>query len=308
MDDKTGIIKGLRKGFRISVLSLEPISKGFSEDEKYCVTTADGTRLLLRISDLSLLARKKAEKRLMQQVAALGVPMSKSLGVFQWQERVYSLFSWCPGEDAGQVLPGLPVGRQYALGEETGRYLRLIHSIPAPSSPEDWAIRFSRKMDVKISTYRTSSVNFPGDALILDYLEANRHLLKDRPQSFQHGDYHTGNMVIDQEKSICILDFDRFDQGDPWEEFNRIVWSAKTSPAFATGQLDGYFGGRPPDAFFRLLALYIASNTLSSIPWAVPRGEQELKIMLDQANDVLSWFRGMTEPVPTWYRAPGRKG
>lgn len=31
------------------------------------------------------------------------------------------------------------------------------------------------------------------------------------------------------------------------------------SPHFATGQLNGYFGGRPPEKFFRLLAFYMAS-------------------------------------------------
>ncbi|MEK3769068.1 hypothetical protein MKY14_10950 [Paenibacillus sp. FSL R5-0887] len=28
---------------------------------------------------------------------------------------------------------------------------------------------------------------------------------------------------------------DRFDYGDPWEEFNRIPWCALTSPEFASG-------------------------------------------------------------------------
>ena len=29
------------------------------------------------------------------------------------------------------------------------------------------------------------------------YIAENRHLLKNRPQSYQHGDYHIGNMMID---------------------------------------------------------------------------------------------------------------
>ncbi len=30
-----------------------------------------------------------------------------------------------------------------------------------------------------------------------DYINANRHLLSGRPQSYKHGDYHIGNMMID---------------------------------------------------------------------------------------------------------------
>ncbi len=240
----------------------------------------------------------------MQAVVLLGVPMSKPLGLFPFEGRLFSLFSWCPGEDAARILPDLPADRQYALGERSGQYLQRIHSIPAPAGREAWERRFGRKMDRKIQAYRSCGVSFAGDRFALEYLETNRHLLTGRPQSFQHGDFHTGNIVIDPEGNLSILDFDRWDYGDPWEEFNRIVWSAQASPAFARGQLDGYFGGRPPKAFFRLLALYIASNTLSSIPWAAPRGEKELMIMLDQAREVLAWFEDMTEPVPVWYRSP----
>lgn len=84
-----------------------------------------------------------------------------------------------------------------------------------------------------------------------------------------------------------------------WEELNRIVWSATVSPHFATGQLNGYFGGRPPIEFFRLLAFYISSNTLSSIYWAIPFGENEVTTMKNQARDVFSWFDNMSNPVPT---------
>ncbi len=100
---------------------------------------------------------------------------------------------------------------------------------------------------------------------------------------------------------LKIIDFDRYDFGDPWEEFNRIVWSAAVSPHFATGQLRGYFGGEPPLEFFRLLAFYIASNTLSSIYWAIPFGQSDIDTMMNQARDVLKWFDNMQSPVPTWY-------
>lgn len=104
-----------------------------------------------------------------------------------------------------------------------------------------------------------------------------------------------------QNGQIFVIDFNRFDWGDPYEEFNRIVWCAQCSPAFAAGQVRGYFGGEPREEFWRLLALYIASNTLSSLPWAIPFGQREIDTMLRQAQDVLRWYRGMREPVPLWY-------
>ena len=137
----------------------------------------------------------------------------------------------------------------------------------------------------------------------LAYLAQNRHLLKNRPQSVQHGDYHIGNMMIDRDGALIVIDFEKQDVGDPWEEFNRIVWSAQAAPDFASGMVDGYFGGDVPMDFWRLLALYICSNTLGSLPWAIPFGEGEVQVMRKQAAQVLQWYDSMRTVVPSWYRA-----
>lgn len=139
------------------------------------------------------------------------------------------------------------------------------------------------------------------DRLFIDYINHNRHLLKGRPQTYQHGDYHIGNMMIDRNGKLFVIDFNRSDYGDPWEEFNRIVWCAQQSPYFATGMVDGYFEGTIPIEFWKLLALYISSNTLSSIYWAIPFGEDEVKIMQNQAEEVLTWYDGMHCVIPRWY-------
>lgn len=117
--------------------------------------------------------------------------------------------------------------------------------------------------------YNECSIELDGAENIIAYIEANRHLLSNRPQTFQHADYHIGNMMIENNK-IVIIDFNRFDFGDPWEEFDRIVWCAQASPSFTSGIIDGYFDNEVPLEFWKLLALYISSNILSSISWAIP--------------------------------------
>ena len=106
--------------------------------------------------------------------------------------------------------------------------------------------------------------------------------------------------MIENDK-IVIIDFDRYDFGDPWEEFNRIVWCAQAAPIFASGMVNGYFDGEVPIEFWKLLALYISSNMLGSISWSVPFGDKEIHIMLKQAEDVLAWYHNMQEVIPTWY-------
>ena len=281
-----------------------PIEKGWSGDKKYCVTTAKGEKYLLRISPADRAQRRKAEFQRMQQVAALRIPMCLPVEFGSCDAGVYALQSWIDGEDAEQVIPKLADGKQYAYGWQAGEYLRKIHSLPAPANTPDWAARFNAKIDRKITMYESCPLKYTGGEKMLQYLASNRHLLENRPQSYQHGDYHIGNMMIDNTGKLVIIDFDKDDYGDPWEEFNRIVWSAQAAPFFAAGVVDGYFGGRVPKAFWDLLALYICSNTLGSLPWAIPFGEGEVAVMRKQAADVLSWYDDMQTTVPSWYRKP----
>ena len=278
----------------------DPINKGWSCDSKFCVTTTEGEKYLLRITPKERSDHREEMFRMQQVVADLGVSMCKPIEFGHCDEGVYLLQTWIDGEDAEKIIPHLSDTEQYVYGLEAGKILRKIHSIPAPETQPDWETRYNEQTNRKIKKYRECPIKFDGAEEIISYIETNRRLLKNRPQSFQHGDYHIGNMMIEHGK-IVIIDFDRFDYGDPWEEFNRIVWSAQKAPIFASGIVNGYFDNDVPLIFWNLLALYISSNILSSIPWAIPFGESEVQTMLNQARDVLDWYDNMRNPIPTWY-------
>ena len=286
--------------------SLTEINKGWSGDKKYRAVDADGKVFLLRVTNSPRGERYADMFRMQKEVERLGVSMCDPIECGRCEDGYYMLQRFVDGIDAEDAVKGMSEKEQYRLGYEAGGYLRLIHTIPAPDGQPDWEMRFNAKIDRKIRMYSECPLKFEGDHYILGYLAANRHLLKNRPQCYQHGDYHIGNMMIENGK-VVIIDFDRYDFGDPWEEFNRIVWCAQAAPAFASGNVDGYFGGEVPHEFWDILALYIGSNMLSSIPWAIPFGEQEINTMMNQARDVLDWYDNFTRTVPKWYKG-GKNG
>jgi len=285
-------------------ISKIPIEKGWSGDKKYCVTTQDGQKYLLRISAPERAVNREQLFAMHKKVQELHLPISESLEYGVCEEGAYLLQTWVDGEDAETVIPSLPRETQYTFGLEAGRILQKLHTIPAPEGLPKWEDYFNAKIDRKIRTYEACPLKYDGAEHFLRYLQENRHLLNGRPQSFQHGDYHIGNMMVDRSGQLQIIDFDKYDFGDPWEEFNRIVWCAQAAPVFASGLLDGYFDGPVPEAFWRLLCLYISSNTLSSVPWAIPFGQEEIDVMLNQVKDVLSWYENMRRIIPTWYQKP----
>lgn len=285
----------------LTFISKEPIDKGWSGDRKFRVTDAEGKSYLLRTSPADKYEKREKTHRFMEAVAKLGVPMCLPLEFGECAEGVYSLQSWIEGRDAEEVLRELTPSAVYAYGFEAGVMLKKIHSLKAPEDSEDWESYFNRKADKKIKMYEECTLKYENGQAFIDFIKENRHLLKDRPLTYQHGDYHVGNMMIGNDGQLYIIDFDRCDVGDPWEEFNRIVWCAQKTPPFAAGMVNGYFGCEVPMEFWRLLALYISANTLSSLPWAVPFGEEQIEIMKKQGAEVLYWYDGMKNPVPRWY-------
>ena len=283
-------------------VSKELIEKGWSGDKKYCAMDESGGSFLLRISSPEQYERKKTEYELMKRVAALGIPMCQPLEFGISEEGVYSVQSWIDGIDAEENIHHFSEREQYNYGFEAGKILKEIHKIPAPSDIEDWEPFFNRKIERKIQAYNNCALKYEKGQEIINYINSHRGLLKNRPRTYQHGDYHIGNMMIGKDKNLYIIDFNRNDFGDPWEEFNRIVWCAESAPLFATGMVNGYFNNDVPEEFWELLALYICVNTIASLPWAIPFGNKKIKTMIDQSNTVLSWYKNLTDVVPSWYK------
>lgn len=279
---------------------LRPVEEGWSGDRKYHAFGRDGKEYFLRIAPLEKEQRVKQAFYAQQKALELGIPVSKPLGweiagkeILVWEE-------WLSGQDAREILPKLTLTQQNRYGKEAGRYLRQLHTLPAPSGQEDWETRFNKKIDRKIAAYNACPLKYENGDAFIQYLSSHRFLLRNRPQSLQHGDYHVGNMMFCGD-TLFVIDFDRPDAGDPWEEFNRIVWCAQLSPSFASGMVQGYFGKEPPLEFWELLALYVATNALSSLPWAIPFGEREIGTMQNQAKKILEWYDQMKNPIPSWY-------
>ena len=277
------------------------VNKGWSNDKKYKVILDQHT-YLLRVSSISLKDRIEKLFNMMKQIEALAVPICSPIKLDVVDGDIHALYKWIDGCDLNDVINKFDENRHYLLGIISGKHLQKIHSIDAPNHLESWSTRFNKKIDQKIKRYKDSSLNIEEIELFINYVNQKRHLLKDRPQTFQHGDYHIGNFMINQLDELIVIDFDRFDYGDPWEEFNRIVWSAQKAPAFASGMIDGYFDHQVPKSFWELLLLYISNNTISSLVWGLEISEEEYHVMVNQMHEILQWYDQLKIDIPKWYK------
>ena len=219
----------------------------------------------------------------------------------QHTEGTYAVYAWADGGAAEPAVAVMPAAEQYAFGLRAGRVLKYIHEVPAPDDVQNWEKRINVSIENKLRLCRECSIKNDVADSFVEYIKANRHLLKNRPQTFRHGDYHIGNFLVNDSGELIVIDFNRSDFGDPWQEFNRLVWSAHLSPYFASGIVNGYFDNAVPPEFWKLLALYTCINGIASVPWAVRFGEEEIQVMLRQTREVYEWYNGMTNEIPSWY-------
>lgn len=284
--------------------TIEKISKGWSSDSKYFIKTKDGKRLLLRISDIGQYEAKKKEYEIVKKYAKLGFPMSLPIdfGICNNGKNVYMLLTWLEGEDLEEVLADLPESEQYRLGREAGKILKKIHSldVEAEDLPKD--TKKAKKL-LQLSRYEESQVRIEGDETAIHYVKENIDLIWKQKLVYMHGDYHPGNLIYTKEGSIGVIDFNRWEVGDPYEEFYKLQsFGIENSVPYCIGQIEGYFNDRIPEDFWSTLAVYVAHASLYSIKWAEKFGQDDINGMVERCRRAFDDYENFQRYIPKWYR------
>ncbi|HSL93105.1 MAG TPA: aminoglycoside phosphotransferase family protein, partial [Bacillota bacterium] len=218
--------------------SVTKVEKGWSKDRKYYAEGGNGEALLVRLSAAAEAEEKEREIAAMERVAESGITMSRPLYHGTSGDAFYAVYSWVPGQPLEEALPRLSESEQYDLGIKAGRVLRTMHTIAAPAEREPWGSRMRRKIGIHQERYNASGLYILGQEHAQAYIAANLHLLEGRPQVLQHGDYHPGNLILTPDNEIGVIDFNRWDYGDPWEEFYKAAYfSREVSVPFTCVQI-----------------------------------------------------------------------
>ena len=279
---------------------VEPLLKGWSDDKKYIVYTED-FKYLLRVSDISLYNKRLEQFNLLKEVdkLELNTPKPISFGKLNDNE-AYMLLSYVEGKPAQEYILNVTDDEAYKLGIDAGNILKKLHSIKV-NIDESWYEKYKIKANKKIEAYLASSYKLDNSELILSYYKDNLQLMRNREYSLTHGDYHLGNMVVDNGK-IGIIDFDKMKYSDSYDDFKPYYWSVSMNKYFEIGLIDGYFNNNIPDDFFKILKYYTAEVLISHLPWAVGFGDEEIKVAYEMADNIFKWYDNFKLDIPVWYK------
>ena len=287
----------------INFTKIEPIHKGWTGEQKYYIETTTNQQLLLRITDASKYDYKKAQQTLLKRVSELDIPISRPVGfgLCDDKKKVYQLLTWLEGEDVESLLPTITNMEQYNLGLKAGKLLRKIHSVAAPKGTEDWDTNFDRMLRGEIEAYRSRmDIQSELGDIIIHYVKENRDIIGVRAQTFIHGDYNPGNLIIMPNGELGAIDFN-CSYGDRYWDIFKVSWRPECYAYFYSGQIRGYFDGEPTLEFWNAYTYYFAFGALiaSSAPqWAGFNTPDEGKAVV---KSILDWSDNFKNPKPKWY-------
>lgn len=283
--------------------NITQINKGHSSDKKYIVHSSEDKNFLLRVFELNEFEQKLNEFNVLQQMQKYDVKCSRPLEIGKLSNAGYMLVSFIEGHDAMDELPKYSESEQLSIGIEAGAELRKMHQYVAPEHISPW---FDRKVDKHrryIEQYLTCGVRVRNDEKIMSFIDQNIKYMKLRPNVFQHDDFHVSNIVVKDRHLAGVIDFNRYDWGDPFHEFLKVgIFSREISIPFSIGQIKGYFHNEQPDElFWRLYSLYLAMCVFSSVVWTLKVVPETMDEMLDKIYTFLEDHDNFNQIKPSWY-------
>lgn len=288
-------------------LSAILVGGGWSSDLKFKVETVSGEKLLLRISDIKTLEKKKAEYSAICEVDKLGILMSKpyEFGTLDEAGKLYMKLAWLDGDNVEDAMPKLNLKQQYEAGIKAGQLLRKLHTLPSQLTPEQWKQKNIKALTERDALYRGCDYyKIEHYDEMMQFINESMYLLDNRPLTFHHGDFQGRNIIVTPDCKVGVIDFERTSSGDPYEEFNRMMaYTRRFSVDFSRGQIDGYFGDEKiPENFFHIVAFHTAMKLLTTIIFGVVNKQKHIYEENELAKEVLyNDYKGYTQLVPDWY-------
>lgn len=267
--------------------------------------SANNEKYLFRTGDIKEYERKKIEFQILNEMVKCNVQAQRpiEIGILEEEGVCYSIFSYLEGEDAKRLLSTYSPKEQYDIGIEAGKDLAKMHTLEAPKNILPWYERAMKKHRKYLEAYKTCGIKIENDDKIIKFIDENEMYVKDRPNRFQHDDFHLENIIVRDGRYVGVVDFNGYDWGDPLHDFVKIALFARDiSIPYSIGQIEGYFNERIPEEFWKLYAVYVGMTVFSSVVWTLRAAPHMLEDTLERLHIVLEDHKNFELSKPIWFQ------
>ena len=236
---------------------IRKIIAGHSGADKFYVKTDSGEELLAKVSSSLNLNAYKRKFKYMNRITKAGVPLSRFVEYEKinkvGNEKIVHFYTWCDGDTVYRLLKSgkFNAEESYNLGFKAGEILHQMHSVKTKDYPLYIHNQITERLQKSIEKYQKANYKSPIVECFIPYLESkNVDFLKTRKASYNHGDFHTSNIMYSEKAGMQIIDCSIY-RGDPLTDLAYIIDAARRGVAFydfANGQIDGYLSGMNRDS------------------------------------------------------------
>ncbi|WP_224752793.1 aminoglycoside phosphotransferase family protein [Metabacillus arenae] len=282
--------------------SIIELNKGFSDDKKYVIDD----KYLLRLFPIEDEKNRKEEFDTLNKLATYSnyVPSGIEFNSLKDIKMAYMILTYLPGKDAEVALKDLTEKEQYTSGFLAGKELKKIHEFSAPSGYPSWYSLKKKKSDNYLIELKKMDLDENIIDMLETYIRNNEAIMKDRPNKFQHDDFHPSNLLINDHTFSGIIDFQRMDWGDPIHDLHKLgFFSKRVSVEFTKGIIDGYHEDCVSlrHSFWELYCLYSVMHIVSALVWGTRRNREQYELLLEYSLDVISDHDHFNRVIPKWY-------
>lgn len=186
----------------------------------------------------------------------------------------------------------------YKKGFEIGTFIKKYHNTFQLKECGRWFKHYGYRINKVLHRYGLGEYKGEFDYIIFDFLENNKYLIRERSCTTIIGMNSIEDIIVDKSgKFRCIEDY-KIIRSDSYFDFVIFNYTDIKCPTLLSGIIDGYFSGRVPRAFFKLLAVYTIVENLYEILDADSIDVERLKDKIDKINEIYDKFSTI---YPTWY-------
>ena len=269
---------------------------GGSSVQKYIVEK-DNKIFLLRLYDIRFMdGRYRAFNNIrILHDNGIAVPEIYDFGELSDNKHGYAVVDWIDGVSLDNLLSDDSLINKY--GKIVAEELFKMHNIDTKEKIDIYD-KFIKSFNKKINKLKDIDIDYTSSVLESFVLD-NSKILKELDTSIIHGDFHPGNIVVNDSK-VCFIDLDVCKNDFAWIDLSTNACNLDY-PKFYTTLINEYFNNNVPDDFWLIYNLYGSLYCLDYILYCsimdnktLEDGTIVLKKFLDYSDEYSSlkpkWF------------------
>jgi hypothetical protein len=187
----------------------------------------------------------------------------------------------------------------YKIGFEIGKFINRFHKYFQSEDCGRWYKHYNYRINRLLHEYGLGKYRGELDYIIFDFLEENKYCLKDRTCTTIMGIDSICDIIISKNKKFQILEEYKILRSDSFFEFRNMNLNYKGNECLLTGIINGYFNGKVPRNFFKLLGVYTITENLYGI--FSKYDQVGFEYINNKIKSIIDVYDGFSNIYPIWY-------